>query len=121
MPNQGRHDWSELGQSSKEYYRGQGIGPAAYNKWWSMPQLERTAITIEAKKSGYKNGMQFVAVQGQVRTRTNKRISVKTPPKEAARKLIQGTARRDPKRAIVAKLFDFSSFDRLQWTSFMSP
>lgn len=121
MPSQDRHDWAELGKSSKEYYRAQGIAPATYNKWWSMPQLDRTALTIEAKKSGYKNGMQFLAIQGQVRTRTNKRISVRTTPKEAARKLLQGTGRRDPKRKVIAKLFDFSEFDRLDWTSFLSP
>lgn len=121
MASQARHDWASLGQSSKDYYRSQGVNPAAYNKWWSMPQLDRTALTVEAKKSGYKNGMQFLVIQGQVRTHTNKRISVKTSPKEAARKLLKGTSRRSKKRRVIAELFNFSEFDRLDWTSFMSP
>lgn len=116
----GRHDWADESPMMKRYYKERGINAGAFNKWWSMPQLDRTAMTQAAKKSGYESGLQFLAIQGQVRTYTNKRITPATSPREAARKLLRGTGRRDARRRVLPKLFDFSAFDRLAWTEFLS-
>ena len=117
----GRHDWADESPRMKTYYKERGVGAATFNKWWSMAQSDRTALSTAAKKSGYESGMQFLAIQGQVRTWTNKRINVKTSPRDAARKLLQGTKRRDSRRAALPKLFDFAEFDRLAWSNFLSP
>lgn len=119
MPNQGRRDWSELPAGAKKFYKSEGINAGAYNKWWSMSQADRTDLTRRAKAGGYENGMKFLSIQGQVRTWTNKRITTRTPPKEAARKLLQGTGRRSQRRKILPRLFDFSEFDRLEWSAFL--
>lgn len=120
MASQARHTWSGESSYMKKYYKDKGINAGSYNKWWAMPQEERTALTIAAKKSGYDSGLQFLAIQGQVRTWTNKRITPATTPREAAKKLLRGTGRRDARRKIIPKLFDFSGFDRLEWTEFLS-
>jgi len=116
-----KRDWSELSEGAKKFNRERGINAGTYNKWWGMSQTERTDLTRAAKKSGYDSGLQFLAIQGQVRTWTNKRIQVTTKPQEAARKLLEGTPRTSKRRAIIPKLFDFAEFDRLEWTEFLSP
>lgn len=129
MPNRsnaGSHDWSDLSAGMKAHYTNQGITAATYNRWWRMPQIDRTNLTIEAKEHGYQNGLNFLAVQAQVRRTTGKTITPRTDPREAARKMIKGTKGKESKRQrnLVPKLFDFSDFETYSheaWTNFLSP
>lgn len=121
----GQHDWSELSDGMKRFYNNQGVGAATYNKWWRMPQLDRTQLSIEARKAGYRDGLNFLAVQSAVKNKTprKKTIKVTTPANAAAVDLISGTHGADNKRnrKLVSQLFDFSEFDRVDWENFLSP
>ena len=123
MPSRTRHDWADLSPGMKNYYKGEGIQAGTYNKWWSMPQTDRTQLTVEAKAHGYESGLKFLATQAQVRRTTGRTITVSTTPREAARRMIRGTKGTEGKRQrrLVAQLFDFSEFDQLEWSEFMSP
>jgi hypothetical protein len=117
------HDWGNLSAGQKKFYTEQGVTAGSYNRWWAQPQLERTQITKAAQASGYKSGLQFYAVQTQVKTWAGKRIKTSTPPREAARLMYVGTkgatARRQ--RNMTARLFRFDEFDRVDWENFLSP
>lgn len=119
------HDWAELSDGMKKYYRNQGLSAATYNKWWRMPQIERTQLSIEARKAGYTDGLNFLAVQSAVKNRTPKRktIKVTTPANQAAVTLISGSRGTDNQRnrVLVTQLFDFNEFERVDWESFLSP
>lgn len=122
MPNR---DWGELSVGMKAYYRNKGVSPGTYNKWWRMPQTERTDLTVEAKQSGYDSGLQFLAVQSAVRQRgvRRKNIKVTTKPEQAAEMMISGAkgAQARAARSEVARLFNFDEFDLVEWENFLSP
>lgn len=119
----GSHDWGELSPGMKRHYANEGITAGTYNRWWRMPQIDRTELSIEARRHGYSDGLNFLAVQAQVRRTTGRSITPRTAPREAAVKMIRGTKGSEGKRqrGFVAKLFDFSEFDHVEWTEFMSP
>lgn len=121
--NAGSHDWAELSPGMKRHYANQGVTAATYNKWWRMPQTDRTQLSIKARESGYRDGLNFLAVQAQVRRSAKKTITPRTEPREAARQIITGTKGAEGKRqrSLVPKLFDFSEFERVDWVEFMSP
>lgn len=122
MPN---HDWGELSFGMKQHYRNQGITAGTYNKWWRIPQAERTQLSVAARSSGYKDGLNFLAVQSAVRTKSakKKQISVRTTPNAAAVELISGVRGSDNERnrQLVIQLFDFDGFERVDWENFLSP
>jgi gamma-glutamylcysteine synthetase len=124
-PKPSFYTWSELSQGQKRYYEGRGITAAPYNRWAAMPQAERTVIAQEAKAHGYKDGLQFTAVQAQVKKATGRKIKPDVPPEEAARRLIKGSKRKTIEGRyqyrITARLFDMQQWDHLQWSDFMSP
>lgn len=121
----GQHDWADLSEGMKRHYRNQGVGAATYNKWWRMPQIERTNLSIEARQAGYRDGLNFLAVQSAVKNRTPRRktITTATKPSTAGTMLITGTkgADNERNRKLVAQLFDFSEFERVDWENFLSP
>lgn len=117
------HDWAGLSKGQKNFYTGQGITAGAYNRWWAQPQTERTETTKQAQKAGYQSGLQFYAVQSQIKTWTGKRIKVTTPARDAAKLMFKGTkgATNRRQRSMAAKLFRFDEFDRVDWENFLSP
>lgn len=118
-------DWAELSPGMKGYYRDRGVSPATYNKWWRMPQTDRTDLTVQAKTSGYESGLQFLAVQSEVRKRgvSRKTLKVTTHANTAAELMITGAKGQQATdaRKTVAKLFRFNEFDRVEWENFLSP
>ena len=121
----GQHDWSDLSDGMKRYYKNQGVGAATYNKWWRLPQTERTQLSIEARQAGYRDGLNFLAVQSAVKNKAPRKRTIKptTPSNQAAVDLISGSrgAQNAANRKLVAQLFDFSEFDRVDWENFLSP
>lgn len=116
--------WSELTEGGKRFYTAQGVTAGPYNKFFAMTQLERTELTQRAKAAGYDSGLQFTAVQSQVRQATGKKITTRTEPREAARKIQKGAKRSTPEGRYryrqVTRLFDMADWDHLQYTEFMS-
>lgn len=117
--------WGELDEGSKRYYTDKGITAASFNKWHRMSQIERTELSKQARAHGYESGLQFTAVQTQVKKHTGKTIKPTVDPKEAARRMIAGSKRKTLEGRYryrqAAKLFDMTEWDHLQWTEFMSP
>ena len=113
-------DWAELSKGAKKFYADQGITAGPYNRWWRQPQLDRTKISKEAQQHGYAGGLQFYAVQAQVRQVTGKKITPRTKAQEAGLQLIRGTGRGDARRSMAAKLFRFDEFSRVDWENFLS-
>lgn len=114
-------DWGDLSAGMKEHYRNEGVTAGTYNRWWRMPQTERTELTVKAKAAGYDSGLRFLGVQAQVRATTGKTITPRTEPRKAAAMILRGEGKKSRRRAMVPKLFDFSEFDHVEWTEFMSP
>lgn len=125
MPSRNTSDWGDLTPAGKQHLRNQGITAGTYNKWWRMPQIERTQLSIEARKAGYKDGLNFLAVQSAVkqRTPTKKTIKVTTPANQAAVSLISGSKGETNahNRQLATQLFDFEGFERVDWENFLSP
>lgn len=115
------HDWAELSAGMKRHYTDQGVTAGTYNRWWRMPQTERTELTVKAKAAGYDSGLRFLGVQAQVRGSTGKTITPRTTPRKAAAMIVKGQGRKSRRRKLVPKLFDFGEFDHDAWTEFMSP
>ena len=117
------HDWANLSSGQKKFYTEQGVTAGSYNRWWSQSQLDRTETTKQATKAGYKSGLQFYAVQTQVKTWAGKKIKVTTPPREAARLMVKGTKGSTAKRQrdMTAKLFNLKDFTHVEWENFLSP
>lgn len=117
--------WSDLSAGLKKHYANQGVTAPTFNKWHRMPQADRTDLSIKARESGYSSGLNFLAVQSAVKTKTPRKrtIKVTTPANQAAVDLITGTKGADNKRnrKLVAQLFDFSEFERVDWENFLSP
>ena len=113
--------WSDLTAVGKKRHQNKGITPGPYNRWMAMTPKQRKQITEEAKQAGYDSGLIFTTVQAQVRRKTGKRITTKTPANRASTMLLRGTPKKDPLRKLIPKWFSFREFERVDWISFLSP
>lgn len=123
MPSH-NHTWADLPEGAKRHYTSEGVTAGPYNRWFSMSQLERTELTRRAHAAGYESGLKFTAVQAQVRQASGERITTRTAPREAARKIIKGAKRSTPagryRYRQASKLFNMEEWDHIQWTEFLS-